>query len=535
MGLGTITEMIDAATAYRDLINILPLWVRLGNFLLILPGFSFFLIINSIWVWKAKHSFRETDLHWTERARKTFSFRREIGVFGAFFVVYYGFRFFVLSSGPIFDETRIWGAWTVSATFFCALLFASFRLTKERLGQAYSLKQFLKDLACDLGLRAYPFLFAAIIFSFGPKENNLTNLSCFLIIIAAFLFTTLRGSFLLLKKVGLLVPASQAIQDLSHQCAKEAAIKLNEVCELRWSSANAFAFIFSDSIALTTRFLETSPIENIRAILFHEFGHLAESRMEKVLRIVPSFLFVILSFYQYLKNVVGENKYFLFLALSLVVIFALRLRSLRLEKKADAFGARFEKEKGAYAKALERIYEVNLIPAVLGRRRGTHPHLYDRLLASGYAPDYPRPKAPSFWRARLPLLLLFSIIFLESLIPIALKSSAHKTKDGVLKAELLFLSDPRKNNWMSSIGYAYEIKKDFSNAIRAYRAALALDPDDVILKMALLRVLTQARNCDIARKYLASIGAKDFSEDEEAEDLMEELQEIRSSLDNCSK
>jgi hypothetical protein len=60
---------------------------------------------------------------------------------------------------------------------------------------------------------------------------------------------------------------------------------------------------------------------------------------------------------------------------------------------------RFRRAKEAHwtvrARALARLYEDNLIPAVLPGRGRTHPDLYDRLLAVGVQPDFPRPTAPS--------------------------------------------------------------------------------------------------------------------------------------------
>ena len=50
-----------------------------------------------------------------------------------------------------------------------------------------------------------------------------------------------------------------------------------------------------------------------------------------------------------------------------------------------------------YARALERIYETNQMPAVMRSNRTIHPHLYDRMLAAGVTPQYPRPMRPSGW------------------------------------------------------------------------------------------------------------------------------------------
>jgi hypothetical protein len=52
-----------------------------------------------------------------------------------------------------------------------------------------------------------------------------------------------------------------------------------------------------------------------------------------------------------------------------------------------------EGDAGTYARALSGLYQDSLLPAVMAKGRSTHPHLYDRLLAAGVTPDFPRPKA----------------------------------------------------------------------------------------------------------------------------------------------
>ena len=80
---------------------------------------------------------------------------------------------------------------------------------------------------------------------------------------------------------------------------------------------------------------------------------------------------------------------------SLFTLFGARWFSRHLERRADRAAHTSGGEAGTYARALARIYEDNLIPAVLPSRGRTHPDLYDRLLAGGAQPDFPRPTAPS--------------------------------------------------------------------------------------------------------------------------------------------
>lgn len=62
-----------------------------------------------------------------------------------------------------------------------------------------------------------------------------------------------------------------------------------------------------------------------------------------------------------------------------------------MEIRADKIARTYEGEPGVYARALARIYEDNLVPAVTERLQ-THPHLYDRLVSAGVTPDHPRPE-----------------------------------------------------------------------------------------------------------------------------------------------
>ena len=96
-------------------------------------------------------------------------------------------------------------------------------------------------------------------------------------------------------------------------------------------------------------------------------------------------------------QVVSAYKLGGFLALVIVTLIFVQLSrrlSQRLESRADRIARSNEGDDGTYARALARLYEENLLPAVNPSKRQTHPHLYDRLLAAGVEPDYPRPAAP---------------------------------------------------------------------------------------------------------------------------------------------
>ena len=91
------------------------------------------------------------------------------------------------------------------------------------------------------------------------------------------------------------------------------------------------------------------------------------------------------------------------LCASLVAPFVYRRVSHKLEMRADRLAQAHELDPGTYARALERLYQDSLLPAVEAKERATHPHLYDRLLAAGVTPDFPRPTAAGYmaWHGAL--------------------------------------------------------------------------------------------------------------------------------------
>jgi hypothetical protein len=66
----------------------------------------------------------------------------------------------------------------------------------------------------------------------------------------------------------------------------------------------------------------------------------------------------------------------------------------RMERHADDAAIQGTADAAIYARALEKIYQANQLPAVMRSNNMVHPHLYDRMLAAGVTPDYPRPQPP---------------------------------------------------------------------------------------------------------------------------------------------
>ena len=90
----------------------------------------------------------------------------------------------------------------------------------------------------------------------------------------------------------------------------------------------------------------------------------------------------------------GANNSLLLLIPVLFLALVRRRVSHRMEERADKIAIECKHiNPEVYARALERLYQTNQMPAVTpSRANKTHPDLYDRMLAAGVTPDFPKPK-----------------------------------------------------------------------------------------------------------------------------------------------
>ena len=206
------------------------------------------------------------------------------------------------------------------------------------------------------------------------------------------------GSLIVARAIGLLRAPSDRLRSIVRTAAERTGTSPNQIYELRWKSANAFAFPIAQAIAVSERALEDLTDDELISVCVHELAHLRESwavklgRMIGHLALVPLFLVVPL---------LEEFGIAAVIFIVSCVFMALRFPqwlAYRMELRADAQALEKQGDDGTYARALAKLYESNLMPAVMRQKHLTHPHLYDRLLAAKVTPDYPRPGPPSGWR-----------------------------------------------------------------------------------------------------------------------------------------
>lgn len=211
---------------------------------------------------------------------------------------------------------------------------------------------------------------------------------------------TAGANYTLLRLLGVLRPAGERISRLVGECSAEAAIPVKAVLEFRSPAGYAAALVVQRALLFSTATIEEHSDEELRAICRHELAHLAEGPAIILLRVsqLPLTLlpFIFTASFSAWTGPIG------ILIPVLLWFFMNRLYArvfIGLEKRADRAAVQ-NAESPVYASALERIHRRNLMPAVLGAKaQRTHPDLYDRMLAAGVTPDYPRPAAPkeSHW------------------------------------------------------------------------------------------------------------------------------------------
>jgi Zn-dependent protease with chaperone function len=182
-----------------------------------------------------------------------------------------------------------------------------------------------------------------------------------------------------------------------HRIVEEAGARIGVKSPATWLMggvrALAFALPTTRELLFSERLLEICPDEEVSTICAHEMAHLNESKATLAGRLLGSLSLFPLIFIIPMIHAFELGFVIPPLLALLIGRFARRL-SQRMEKRADQIAAVNQLNEGVYARALEKLYRENQLPAVNVNDRQTHPHLYDRMLAAGVTPDYPRPDRP---------------------------------------------------------------------------------------------------------------------------------------------
>ena len=333
---------------------------------------------------------RAATAHWAERARLLWPVRRTAG-FAVFLVPFLliqaHWRLYPLSSSN----------WIVDgfASFFGAIL-GCYPLDKQIFPQL-DFKSWCQQTIAWWGMRFGFWIVMVTAITLMPEDFGWRT-----VWVAAgyllFHYLLTRGLLLrYLRLVKFLEPAGQRLQGIVDSTAKDMAnVKIRATWELGGCLANAFVFPTAGEMVFSKRTLEICNDEEIAAICAHEIAHLKESKWILFARFLGSLAVFPIIFTKPIVHACGFLGMFITLLLMLIMMRFTRSLSQRLERRADELAFKKQLNEGVYARALEKLYQENRSPAVAVNNRQTHPHLYDRMLAAGITPDFPRPARPQW-------------------------------------------------------------------------------------------------------------------------------------------
>lgn len=319
------------------------------------------------------------------------------------------------------------------------------------------------------------------------------------VVLALLLAIALGANLRLAIALGLAWPADERLARIVEETSAKVGVRARHTWIVRWPMVNALAYPRTGDLAFTEDAVARLSDEELAEITAHELGHLGEPRsivLARSLGLVALFPIAIL------RPVVlsaGDDLLhrlvaaMMLLVASVVMLMVLRRIARRMEERADAVAHEHEHDSGAYARALERIYELNLLPAVTWQRRPIHPHLYDRLISAGVAPSYPRPAMPSR--------LLHTLGLVIALLPFFGLGAVRAACAGAPAAEgslaMAISGGDTGDLWQLAVLRAE--RRDGAGAIAALDALGALDPWDPTPPAYASIVAAQDGDCARAR------------------------------------
>lgn len=285
-------------------------------------------------------------------------------------------------TGLLTGTFSLWGAY-IGTSFMSREVFA--RISKSEIFRSIVTSSLLHILGWLV------FIGAAVCM---PKEFNLLAWSIGGVVTLFWIFWSRYGWLWMGKQMGLYLPAPERLSKIVTETSNKMKIPYGEVLLIRSPFCQAYAVFTGRKLLFTERLLEIAPNEEIAAICVHELAHLSESKTVRLSRSIQMLTYLPWIFFNPLLHTFGMIALWV---LFMIAIFVPRIYgniSRKLEIRADSLAQANEENPGVYAQALIRLYEDNLTPAVTSKRRGTHPALYDRLLAAGMKPDFSRPAVP---------------------------------------------------------------------------------------------------------------------------------------------
>ncbi len=362
--------------------------------------------------WIALLRFPSAEIHWTLRARKLYPIRRSARLNIWLIPGMCGITHVLATHGqePLLSAGLAVAAWA-------GAILGTYPFDKKTFPQ-FSFKIWMR---CVYGSWVMRFGVLGVLILGGmimPEEFDwqLVLIGCVVIGLQAAIHF---GLWLWLGKItGFLVLAKESdpISGIVRRTSEKMQVPYRRIWIMRNPVGYAAAFPTTHDLIFSEGLIVEHPAEEIEAICAHELAHLSEPRRTVFARVAAAMSLCPLIFIRPMVHAFDFlGVAILLMPLVFTTVFFRRLRR-RMEVRADAVANQNAVEEGVYARALERLYRANQVPAVMPGKRQVHPHLYDRLLAAGVAPDYPRPEPPATFHWTSGLMYLVLVILFAALL-----------------------------------------------------------------------------------------------------------------------
>jgi len=360
--------------------------------------------------WLALIPWRRTvGRHWTERARLSYpvgnSARLNTWMIAANLS---------LSSYILFPQVNFF---IVAISGFLGSLLARYFLSRE-IYQDLKFKLWF-HLAISWQLLFFPSFYLLLITAFILPDHFVPLTWIIAGIVLGIMVANYFGLRLaMLRWFRILHPAPDHLNALVMEVSQKMGIPVRRIWILSSYVGNAVAYPQFRELIFTDKLLAILSDNEIKAVCAHELAHLTESGIVLMIRGTMLFMFYPLIFFRPLASL-GDmgSDIFTFLLLGILLLSFVGTRvARRMEKRADKIAVENQADQAVYARALERLYQSSQIPAVMSSLSNkVHPNLYDRMLAAGVTPDYPKP-LPAYGQCWTCYLMMVCLIVVPSLI-----------------------------------------------------------------------------------------------------------------------
>ena len=371
-------------------------------------------------------------------------------------------------------------------------------------------------------LLAWGLIFALIPYQWGPFTLAILALGA-----ALMLFSIFGGWLAVCRWAGMLPPAPPRLLAIVARASALTGIPVKGVDRIDSTTANALALPLIGRLLFTDPILDALDDDELTAVAVHELAHLDEPLSVKLTRIAGAMLLPALVAVVPLVGTFGPIMILVAPTVVLLVVLVVNRVARRMEVRSDRLGHKYEGDPGTYAHALEKIYEANLVPAVLKGKIATHPNLYDRMIAAGVEPAYARPAPPkASGLAGLPTIALLTALATACVLPFALPDVFSVVgADDLATRQARALADAARERVEA---------RDFNAAETLYRRAETLDRASPTYPALLAMLLSNRGRCEEARIQLdmARSRIEEFGHPEDYEARLL-LKQAESTVDDC--